>query len=96
MPRGNNRSSDPGPGRYNFGVGRNGNTFSLAQVDSDLFVSAIGAVLSNGDAVLFSLTSDGGALAIKIYSDAGKQNVYCADQAELDLVLNTLKASSLD
>lgn len=96
MPRGNNNRSDSGPGRYNLGSGRNSDSFSLATVDGDLFVSAVGAVLSNGDAVLFSLTSDGGALAIKVYSDGAKQSVYCADAEQLDLVLNTLKASSMD
>lgn len=96
MPRGRSNSGDGGISRYNLGSTGNGRAFCITDADSELFISAIGAVLGNGDAVLFSLTSDGGALSIRLYSDGSKQAVYCSDQAELEVVLNTLKATNLD
>lgn len=96
MPRGSRSSGNSSSGRYNVSPSRNVDTFHSWEVDGELFCDAIRAVLANGDAILLSLTSDGGALSIKLYSEGNKQAVYCADAAELDLVLNTLKASSID
>jgi hypothetical protein len=41
-------------------------------------------ILATGDALMFSRTSDGGAIAITLFTDGGKEKVYSASQEELD------------
>ena len=96
MPRGGRNGALPSGDRYNLGAHRGSGAFRDWDVDAEILLEAIRAVLGNGDGVLLSLTSDGGALSIQLYSNGAKQTVYCTDSKQFDVVLNTLKASSLD
>lgn len=63
----------------------------LSDVPGQSVAAAIDRVIANGDAVLFAVTSDGGAVSIQILSEAGRRKIYAAHQAELDQTLTALE-----
>jgi len=93
MPRGRSNDSGAGFGRYNLGASRSVGSWDDWTVQPELLYDAIASVLANGDAVLFGLTSDGGAIRVQLFSGSAKHSVYAADDAELDVILKAIRDS---
>lgn len=96
MPRGSGSRSNTGVSRYNLSPAGHTNSLDAWTFDAEQLSDAIRAVLANGDAVLFSLTSDGGALGVQLYAGGEKQSVYVKSGEELDTLSATLRDSRLD
>lgn len=63
----------------------NGDRAQFAETVASSLGMALDAIINEGDAVMISRTSDGGAISLCIYSDAGKPTkLYAVVQAELD------------
>lgn len=53
--------------------------------------AALDSVLREGDAIMFSRTSDGGALCVCVLTATDRLKRYAAHQAELDALLTALE-----
>lgn len=71
------------------GKGHEDVTFSACPERS--IAAALDAVLKEGDAIMFSRTSDGGAICICVLTANDRLKRYAAHQAELDAVLTALE-----
>jgi len=58
--------------------------FGWGSVDPRLIARLVGAVTAQGGAVMFSVTSDGGALGITFYDNGDKERVYIPKTADMD------------
>lgn len=92
------RNSDPKPrsGGSKWGqVGKARNTdpISWSSCDARVLQAAVAAVTEDGAALLFSKTSDGGALALQILDGTSKYKHYLADSVALDDLLRELSNS---
>ncbi len=61
--------------------------------DCALLCRAVRAVLVNGDAVLFGLTSDGGAVRVQTFEGSAKHSRYATNVDELNTILDSLRES---
>jgi hypothetical protein len=75
------------------GVGGGGGAagLSFCQVAGDTLRDTVAAVVSNGDAILFGRTSDGGALSVRVLSDGSVDVWYPTDASELQELLDGLR-----
>lgn len=86
--KGDHAQADPYASLFH---GKSHNVPKLADVPAPTVAAAIDRILANGDAVMFSLTSDGGAVSLQLWSATGRRKLYCAQQAELDQTLTALE-----
>lgn len=63
----------------------------ITDVDAELLRDAISAVLLEGDAFLIGLTSDQGAIATRVLSEAGKEVWYDATTEAFESTLRALR-----
>jgi hypothetical protein len=84
---------DTGDNPYS-GVGgtSSGSGVSFSGADRGSLCTALDAVTARGDAMVFSRTSDGGAVSIRVLHDKLVTKWYCKDIAELDDLLHGLSA----
>jgi len=61
----------------------NDNTFGWGVVDPRLIASLVDKVTAAGGAVMFSVTSDGGALGITFYDNGDRERVYLPRSADM-------------
>lgn len=80
-------------GKYGRGGRGMGTAVSIAECDPIQLRSCVAAVTAAGDAILFSLTTSGGIVAITIFSDNGPDKLYAKSQEEL---AETLQEITLD
>lgn len=57
----------------------------------EVALDAIDMVIDQGDAIILSRTSDGGAVAVTIIAGDERSKEYAASQAELDEIVDFLK-----
>lgn len=67
-----------------------GDPISWRSADARALQDAIVAVTEDGAAVLFSKTSDGGALALQILAGTERYKYYLADSIEIDDLLREM------
>lgn len=80
------------------GVKRAASRFGVRKAASDppslADVTGLGAIIdaaaAEGDALTFGRTSDGGAVAITVLSDGGREKAYAATQEELNALIVAL------
>ena len=60
------------------------NEFGWGSVDPRLVARLVGAVTQAGGAVMFAVTSDGGALAITFYDNGDRERVYLPKTADME------------
>lgn len=58
----------------------------------EIALEAIDAVIDEGDAIIISRTSDGGAIAVTILTGQDRVKEYAGDQLELDRIIDVLKS----
>jgi len=58
--------------------------FGWGSVDPRLVARLVGAVTAAGGAVMFAVTSDGGALAITFYDNGDRERVYLPKTADME------------
>lgn len=78
----------PRPGKY-AGLSSRGDlqAVQLRSVDGNLLRDAMDKVVTNGDAILFGRTSDGGAFSVRVLSDGATDCFYPTDAIELQELL---------
>lgn len=91
MPRG----KQAGTNRYRLNGHSAGSQVSSWEIDPELMLDAVRAVLANGDAVLFGVTSDGGAVRVQVFSGGDKDSAYCSSVADLTDTLSALRDNAL-
>jgi hypothetical protein len=64
-------------------------------VESEIIGDAVRAVMAAGDAVMFSVTSDGGSARVTIFEGDAKRHQYCPSSATLERLLRGI-AQSVD
>lgn len=77
------------------GVGRgsDGGDLRYLQVDQDSLRECVDKVTRAGDAVLFSLTSDGGAFSVRVLADKQVHKWYPESVAALETLLGELASA---
>lgn len=91
MPRPSRTVPNPEDDPYGSigGTGASG-ALQFSSAGGGLLQGAIDAVTCRGDGVVFSRTSDGGALSIRVLHDSLITKWYCKDKEELDDLLRKL------
>lgn len=67
---------------------------SWRSADSRVLLDAVVAATEDGAAVLFSKTSDGGALALQILAGSERYKYYLADSVEVDELLRMMATTA--
>lgn len=78
-----------GLARTSFGSERKGHTPATFS-DCERLGRILDAIGAAGDAIVISRTSDGGAIALTLLRDSGREKTYPATQADLDYALDWL------
>lgn len=67
---------------------------SIRDADADLLRDTIDAVVADGDGIMLSRTSDGGAVSISVYSGGRRATAYATSLDELHDTLVQLKQAT--
>lgn len=96
MPRKGAEQSPGGSGRdYGaVGGGRVAGALSYCDADLDLLSQCIEAVTQSGDALLFSRTSDGGALSVRVLSGGRTHAFYPTSFTALNELLTEIMVTA--
>lgn len=62
-------------------------TVRWVDVKAELITMAINAVTEDGDAIILSKTTDGGALVITLLMDKDRAKIYCTTEGEANVEL---------
>jgi len=62
----------------------------LLGVPSERVLQAIAKVMGNGDAIMFSRTSDGGAVCIVLLEDKERTKLYATTQTEMEAIVEAI------
>ena len=92
-PRKSNRKSSGSSSKYKSIFAQNqveDQDVDFSQVEAESVKAAIHAVISDGDAISFSLTSDGGALAVTVLSGGERHKAYAHKISEIEDLLEAL------
>lgn len=76
------------------GGGSTNSALQYTSVDTGVLAGAIEAVTRRGDGVVFSRTSDGGALSVRVLHDSLVTKWYAKDIDELNALLGELQGVS--
>lgn len=98
-PRGDNRTKPKTKGgRYggSAGTGGVGNSLFLDREAATDVVACINAVLSAGDAIMLSRTTNGSVVCITLYSGQDKEKLYAKDASELQELLAAIENTALE
>jgi len=73
--------------------GTTGSTITevFSQVDPSLLVETLDAMVESGVGITFAPTRDKSALSVTIMDNGEKERAFCANAAELEALLETLK-----
>lgn len=82
------KTAQPGRGKYGFtGDDPEAQKLDMFALDGELLRDALAHIVLEGDAVLIGLTSDQGALCIRVMSDAGKEVFYPTSTQSVERLL---------
>lgn len=72
------------------------NRASWTWADGEVLLDALVSVTEDGAALLLSKTSDGGALALQIWSGTARHKFYPVSSAELNELLTAMAGGQID
>lgn len=84
----------PPQSRFHFMGDSNGQEFKWDDTSPEILGEAVLGALKLECALMFSLTSDGGAVRVTIYDGDAKHSKYCKDSADLEQVCKQVRETS--
>ena len=83
------------PAKYaGLGGGHSDPAVQFGEADAELVRNCIEAIITDGDAVMFGQTSDGGALSVSVYSGGARQQFYCTNLDQIQNLLVELRRAA--
>lgn len=90
----NRNTTQPTPGYGGRAYGIMGSRVSYADVNPNALLEAIDAITERGDAIMLSLSADGGVYSIRVYSGKASYPFYPKDAAACEELMARLTATA--